>query len=63
MNCPNCGAVRTGSTCEYCGTKFSEELNIVILCADDAEIFKSIQVEAKKLRSKQQRKKVSEWVT
>jgi len=22
LNCPNCGAVRTGSKCEYCGTVF-----------------------------------------
>ena len=22
LNCPNCGAVITGSKCEYCGTRF-----------------------------------------
>ena len=24
-NCPNCGAVITGHTCEYCGTVFNSE--------------------------------------
>ena len=25
LNCPNCGAVRTGPKCEYCGTLFEIE--------------------------------------
>lgn len=25
-NCPNCGAVRTGDKCEYCGTVFDSDL-------------------------------------
>ena len=24
-NCPNCGAVITGTVCEYCGTRFEDD--------------------------------------
>lgn len=24
-NCPNCGAIVTGSICEYCGTRFERK--------------------------------------
>ncbi len=38
LNCPNCGAVRTGAKCEYCGTVFEiedeEQLDVVTLYAD-----------------------------
>lgn len=27
-NCPNCGAVITGSKCEYCGTVFDESVYV-----------------------------------
>jgi len=44
MNCPNCGAVVKGKTCEYCGTSFSDpnEVNIEMLYAD-SEIFKVVR--------------------
>ena len=29
-NCPNCGAVRTGNLCEYCGTSFLDLTEIEI---------------------------------
>lgn len=41
-NCPNCGAVRTGKKCEYCGTVFEfeeEQLETVTLYADDAPVY------------------------
>ena len=41
LNCPNCGAVRTGAKCEYCGTVFEleeEQLETVILYADGEAI-------------------------
>lgn len=28
LNCPNCGAVVTGATCEYCGTVFYDFANM-----------------------------------
>ena len=47
MNCPNCGAVVKGDTCEYCGTVFhtpKEELNVTIEMKGDAEqIFRAVQ--------------------
>ena len=27
-NCPNCGAPRNGSICEYCGTRFEERISV-----------------------------------
>ena len=42
LNCPNCGAVRTGAKCEYCGTVFEfeeEQLETVTLYADDAPVY------------------------
>lgn len=37
LNCPNCGAVITGSKCEYCGTVF-ETKNIINLKGDNFKI-------------------------
>lgn len=28
LNCPNCGAVITGATCEYCGSQFYDFANL-----------------------------------
>lgn len=52
-HCPNCGAIITGNTCEYCGTRFSEELkHYEILYANDAEIFRLIRDQVKKYKIK-----------
>lgn len=37
INCPNCGAVITGSKCEYCGTIF-ETKNLINLKGDNFKI-------------------------
>lgn len=37
LNCPNCGAVITGSKCEYCGTVF-ETKNLINLKGDNFKI-------------------------
>ena len=47
MNCPNCGAIVKGDTCEYCGTVFrkpQEELNVQIeMKGDPEQIFRAVQ--------------------
>jgi hypothetical protein len=45
LNCPNCGAPRTGTICEYCGTVF---YNINHIEAKQSEINK-IKAEINKL--------------
>lgn len=46
LNCPNCGAPRTGTICEYCGTVF---YNINHIEAKQSEINK-IKAEINKLQ-------------
>ena len=45
LNCPNCGAPRTGTICEYCGTVF---YNTNYIEAKQSEINK-IKAEINKL--------------
>ena len=39
-NCPNCGAVITGPTCEYCGTVFSNHTSEVIQIKIENDLLK-----------------------
>ena len=40
-NCPNCGAPKHGSTCEYCGTALHDDSrDVVIDCSCDETVVK-----------------------
>lgn len=48
INCPNCGAVRTGTVCEYCGTQYGVDLSpdpdtavISVLYADNIKVYEA----------------------
>lgn len=38
LNCPNCGAVITGATCEYCGSVFSNKAEIEPIKVEPSKI-------------------------
>ena len=47
-NCPNCGAVRTGNVCQYCGTQYGVDLSpdpdkivISVLYADNINVYEA----------------------
>ncbi len=53
LNCPNCGAPIKGSTCEYCGTVFSEK------CDDDlSDLNEKIRLETIKISQYEQTRNI-----